>query len=312
MGEQDIRNIIVIGSGPAGDTAAIYSARANLAPLMVEGALTGGQLMITTDVENYPGFPEGIMGPELMDLLHKQAGRFGTDFVTEDVTEVDFKNQPFTVKTASDTYRARSVIIATGATARWLDLPEVESLRGRGLSACATCDGAFYRDQHVLVVGGGDSAMEEAIFLTRFASKVTVVHRREELRASKIMGQRAKENPKIEFALSRTITKVNSDASGVSGAVLGSTSGGEDQEVACTGIFFAIGHVPNTQLFQGQLELDPTGYIVTKADSTYTSVDGVFACGDVQDSVYRQAITAAGSGCMAAIDAERWLEKQGA
>jgi thioredoxin reductase (NADPH) len=310
MSASKIHDVIIIGSGPAGDTAAIYTARANLNPLMIEGAQSGGQLMITTDVENFPGFPEGVMGPDLMMKMRAQAERFGTAFITDDVTEVDFSKRPFTVKTGSETYQARTIIVSTGATARLLDLPEVSTLMGRGVSACATCDGAFFRDQEILVVGGGDSAMEEATFLTRFASKVTIVHRRDELRASKIMAERAQKNPKIELALSQTISKVTSDQSGVTGAVLKSTKDGSEREVKVTGVFFAIGHRPNTQVFEGKLDLDDTGYVKTTPGSSYTSVEGVFACGDVQDSTYRQAITAAGSGCMAAIDAERWLEAQ--
>lgn len=305
---EEVRNVIIIGSGPAGDTAAIYTARANLKPLLIEGMMPGGQLMITNDVENFPGFPEGIMGPEFMDLLRKQAERFGTEFITDDVIEVDLSARPFTVKTNTDTYKSKSVIVATGATARLLDIPETNKLMGRGLSACATCDGAFFRNQDIVVVGGGDTAMEEATFLTRFAKSVTVVHRRDELRASKIMADRARENDKITFALSETIVEYKSDQTGVIGVVLKNTKDGTTRELACTGVFFAIGHKPNTEIFAGQMELDEAGYIVSKPGSSYTSVEGVFACGDVQDKVYRQATTAAGSGCMAAIDAERWLE----
>jgi thioredoxin reductase (NADPH) len=311
MSNSDVRDVIIIGSGPAGDTAAIYTGRANLKPLLIEGSQAGGQLMITTEVENFPGFPEGVLGPELMERLHQQAARFGTEFVTDDVTEVDLRQRPFTVKTASGTYRARALIVATGATARLLPLPEVKTLMGRGVSACATCDGAFFRDQHVVVVGGGDTAMEEATFLTRFARQVTVVHRRGELRASKIMAERARHNPKIRFELSQTIAKILSDQAGVTGAVLQSTVDGSTRELACDGVFFAIGHKPNTEIFGGQLDTDDSGYLKTRPGTTYTSVEGVFACGDVQDKVYRQATTAAGSGCMAAIDAERWLEAQG-
>jgi len=303
-----VRNVIIIGSGPAGLTAAIYTGRANLQPLLIEGAQPGGQLMITTEVENFPGWPEGIQGPELMAKLREQAVKFGTEVVTDDVIEVDLKQRPFTVKTSGSTYRGQAVIISTGATANLLDLPEVPRLMGRGVSACATCDGAFFKNQDIVVVGGGDSAMEEANFLTRFGRTVTIVHRRDELRASKIMGERTRHNPKIKFALSNTIERVLSDQSGVTGIVLKSTKDGRSSELKCTGVFFAIGHTPNTALFKGQLGLDAQGYIRTRPGSSYTDVPGVFACGDVQDSTYRQAVTAAGSGCMAALDTERWLE----
>ncbi|MBN2359765.1 MAG: thioredoxin-disulfide reductase [Deltaproteobacteria bacterium] len=307
MGDQ-VRNVIIVGSGPAGLTAAIYTGRANLQPLVIEGAQPGGQLMITTEVENFPGWPEGIQGPELMAKLREQAARFGAEFVTADVVEVDLRHRPFTVKTDSAAFRGQTVIVSTGATANLLDLPEVPKLMGRGVSACATCDGAFFRNQDIVVVGGGDSAMEEAGFLTRFARTVTIVHRRDELRASKIMGERVRQNPKIEFALSSTIERILGDQSGVTGVVLKSTKDGRTSELRCSGVFFAIGHTPNTALFKGQLGLDAKGYIKTRPGSSYTEVDGVFACGDVQDPTYRQAVTAAGSGCMAAIDAERWLE----
>jgi thioredoxin reductase (NADPH) len=303
-----VRSVIVIGSGPAGLTAAIYTGRANLQPLVIEGGQPGGQLMITTEVENFPGWPEGIQGPELMAKLREQAAKFGAEIVTDDVVEVDLKQRPFTVKTSSATFRSQSVIISTGATANLLPLPEVPKLMGRGVSACATCDGAFFRNQDIVVVGGGDSAMEEANFLTRFGRTVTIVHRRDELRASKIMAERVRNNPKIKFALSSTIERILSDQSGVTGIVLKSTKDGRTTELACTGVFFAIGHTPTTALFKGQLGLDEKGYIKTRPGSSYTDVPGVFACGDVQDATYRQAITAAGSGCMAALDAERWLE----
>ena len=305
-----MHDVIIVGSGPAGLTAAIYTGRANLRPLVIEGAQPGGQLMITTEVENFPGWPEGIQGPELMAKLREQAVRFGGEFITDDVVEVALGQRPFTVKTGGATYRGKSLIISTGATANLLDLPEVPKLMGRGVSACATCDGAFFRNQDIVVVGGGDSAMEEANFLTRFGRSVTIVHRRDALRASKIMGDRARNNPKIKFALSTTIERILSDQSGVTGVVLKSTKDGRTTELPCTGVFFAIGHTPSTALFKGQLGLDAKGYIKTRPGTSYTDVAGVFACGDVQDATYRQAITAAGSGCMAAIDAERWLEGQ--
>ena len=319
MSNEEVRNVLIIGSGPAGYTAALYAARANLNPLMVQGKEPGGQLMITTDVENYPGFPEGIMGPDLMQKFRDQATRFGTEIKTGWVTEASLKGgSPFELKTKDgDIYRGRTVIISTGATARLLGLPNEEpkegkpGFMGKGLSACATCDGFFFREKEVLVVGGGDSAMEEATFLTKFCSKVTIVHRREALRASKIMQDRALNNPKIDFMWNSTITEYLGDPSEkLTGVMLEDTVTGETREHSCEGVFLAIGHVPNTQIFQGQLKMDKAGYLVTEAGKTATEIPGVYACGDVQDSYYRQAITAAGSGCQAAIEAERWLETQ--
>ncbi len=304
----DVREIIIIGSGPAGLTAAVYSGRADLKPLMIEGFEAGGQLMLTTDVENYPGFIDGIMGPELMERMRKQAARFGTEYLTDDVTSVDFSQHPFVVRTSDETYKARSVIISTGASAKMLDVPGEKELLGHGVSTCATCDGFFFRDQELLIVGGGDSAMEEAIFLTKFASKVTVVHRRDELRASKIMQQRAMDNPKIEFIWDSVITELVGDGK-LKGANIQNVKTGADSFVEAGGAFVAIGHTPNTALFEDHLELDG-GYIKTAGQTTETSVPGVFAAGDVVDYRYRQAITAAGMGCEAAMDAERWLEEQ--
>ena len=300
------RDVIIIGSGPAGLTAAVYAARANLVPLMIEGVEAGGQLMLTTEVENYPGFIDGIMGPELMERMRKQAGRFGTEFITDNVTSVDFSSQPFTVTTSDQDFTARSVIISTGASARMLGVPGEKELLGHGVSTCATCDGFFFRDQELLIIGGGDSAMEEAIFLTKFASKVTVVHRRDTLRASKIMQERAMNHPKIDFIWDSVLTEIFGNGK-VAGARLKNVKTGAESEIAAGGVFVAIGHTPNTALFEGKLELSG-GYIVNKRDGTETSVPGVFAAGDVVDFRYRQAITAAGMGCMAAIDAERFLE----
>lgn len=303
------RKVIIIGTGPAGLTAAIYAARANLQPLVFEGQQPGGQLTITSEVENFPGFPEGITGPELMDSLRKQAQKFGAETVFNQITKVDFSRRPFKVWSGDNLYTSDTVIISTGASAQWLGLKSEKKLMGYGVSACATCDGFFYRDKKVLVVGGGDSAAEEAIFLTKFASEVWLVHRRDELRASKIMTQRIMDNPKINVHWNSVITEVlGTTDSGVVGVKLEDTKTGTIRQDDCDGLFLAIGHTPNTGIFNTKLELNAKGYIVTKPDSTYTSVPGVFACGDVQDSIYRQAITAAGSGCMAAIDAERYLE----
>jgi thioredoxin reductase (NADPH) len=304
----DVRELIIIGGGPAGYTAALYSARGNLAPLVIEGFAWGGQLMITSDVENYPGFADGVMGPQLMAEFRRQAERFGAEFVTDDVTRVDFSARPFEVYVGDDVHRAESVIVATGASARQLGLESERALHGRGVTYCATCDAAFYRDKDVVVVGGGDSAMEEATFLTRFASRVTIVHRRDEFRASQIMLDRARANEKIEFLTPFVVDEVLGVEDGrLTGLRLEHAETGAKQEIAADGLFVAIGHDPNTQLFLDQLDHDDGGYLVTQPGTTATNVEGVFAAGDVVDHVYRQAVTAAGMGCMAALDAERWL-----
>ena len=305
-----MRDVMIIGSGPAGLTAALYTARANLKPLLIEGLESGGQLMLTTEVENFPGFRDGIMGPELMAAMRGQAERFGTEFVSGDVTSVDLSGPPFTITTSDDTYQTRALIIATGASARLLGLPSERKLMGHGVSTCATCDGYFFREKPIVVVGGGDTAMEEAIFLTKFASHVTVVHRRDALRASQIMQDKAFANPKISFEWNSVVEEVTDVEQGVvTGVVLRDVKQDTTKTLEVEGMFVAIGHIPNTGLFEGRLELDANGYIVPKGGAR-TSVPGVFAAGDVQDHTYRQAITAAGSGCMAAIDAERYLEHQ--
>ncbi|MAW77360.1 MAG: thioredoxin-disulfide reductase [Planctomycetes bacterium] len=304
-----VREVVIIGSGPAGYTAAVYTSRAQLDPLVFAGSLSGGQLMLTTDVENYPGFPEGVMGPDLMESFRKQAERFGAEVVYEDVIEVDFSSHPYKVKSTAQEVEAKTVIISTGASAKLLGLEAESRLMGHGVSTCATCDGFFFRGQEIAIVGGGDSAMEEATFLTRFADKVTVIHRRDSLRASKIMQQKAFDNPKIEFLWDSAITEVLEKDGKVSGLEVENLKTHEKSTLELTGLFVAIGHTPNTQLFEGQLDLHENGYMKTH-DGVKTTVEGVFACGDVQDFTYRQAVTAAGTGCMAAIDAERWLEHQ--
>lgn len=308
---QTIENMIIIGSGPAGLTAAIYAARANLKPLMIEGEEAGGQLMITTEVENFPGFEHGITGPDLIAVMRKQAERFATRFITRNVTKVDFSQRPFKVFIGDKLHLAKSIIVSTGASAKLLGLPSEKQYMSRGVSACATCDGAFFKNVEVGVIGGGDTAMEEANFLTRFASKVHVIHRSESFRASKIMLDRAKNNPKIEFIMNTSIDEVLGDGKSMTGVRLKSTVTGKTSEMKLDGLFIAIGHQPNTKLFKGILDMNEVGYLVTKPGSTYTNIPGVFASGDVQDAIYRQAITAAGTGCMAALDAERWMDANG-
>ncbi len=306
--------VLIIGSGPAGLTAAIYTARANLSPVIFEGMQPGGQLTITTEVENYPGFEHGIQGPELMDIMRKQAIRFGAQSYFKEVTEVDLYKRPFKVKSYDEEYTADSIIISTGASAKLLGLESEAKYMGYGVSACATCDGFFFKDLKVIVVGGGDTAMEEANFLTKFASEVTIIHRRDEFRASKIMYERALKNPKIKFLTNKVITEVvgkeENGKKSMTGVILKDTKDGSTMEYKADGLFIGIGHQPNTKLFKNWLDMDETGYLITKPGSTYTNVEGVFAAGDVADKTYRQAITAAGTGCMAALDAERWLEAQ--
>jgi thioredoxin reductase (NADPH) len=303
------RDVVILGSGPAGYTAALYAARANLRPLVLKGLEAGGQLMLTTEVENYPGFPDAIMGPELMDAMEKQAARFEAEIVAQVVTRVDLTERPFGVWAGDQEWRARALILATGASAKWLGVPGEDTLRGRGVSACATCDGFFFRDRELVVVGGGDTAMEEASFLTKFASKVTIVHRRDEFRASKIMQDRVLADPKISVIWNHVVQEIVGDGA-VSAVHLRDVTTDEVSELATDGVFMAIGHTPNTDLVKGQLELTDTGYVVVQEPSTRTSVAGVFAAGDVTDVTYRQAVTAAGQGCKAAIDAERFLEDQ--
>jgi len=308
VAQPKVENVIIIGSGPAGLTAAVYSGRARLSPLMIEGEEAGGQLMITTEVENYPGFEHGITGPDLISVMRKQAQRFDTRFITKNVSKVDFNTYPFKVWVGQTEHLAKSIIISTGAQAKWLGIPSEKQFMSKGLSACATCDGAFFRDVDVAVVGGGDTAMEEAQFLTRFAKTVYVIHRRDSFRASKIMAERTMNHPKIKVIWNAEVAEILGDNKGVSGARLKDTVTGQTRDLAIQGLFVAIGHKPTTDLFKGILDMNEAGYLVTKPGTTYTNIPGVFAAGDVQDPIYRQAITAAGTGCMAAIDAERWLE----
>jgi thioredoxin reductase (NADPH) len=305
----DVRNVIVIGSGPAGFTAALYAARANLEPLVLKGLEAGGQLMLTTDVENYPGFVDGVMGPDMMEAFEKQAARFGSEILPVHVTSVDLSSRPFTVTAGDQRWQAKTIVIATGASAKWLGVPGEDTLRGRGVSACATCDGFFFRDRELVVVGGGDTAMEEATFLTKFASKVTIVHRRDTFRASKIMQDRVMDHPKIEVIWNATVDEILGEDA-VTGVVVRDAVTDERRELATDGVFIAIGHTPNTALFGDQLALDEGGYVLVDEPRTTTSIEGVFAAGDVTDTIYKQAVTAAGQGCKAAIDAERFLEEQ--
>ena len=307
MGDESIHNVIIIGSGPAGYTAGLYGARAMLEPLMFAGYMSGGQLMLTSDIENFPGYPQGIGGPEMMMQLREQAERFGLKVEDKNVERIDTSSQPYSVWVEGEEHKAHALIICTGAEAIWLGAEGEEEQKGRGISTCATCDGAFFRDEEIIVIGGGDSAMEEATFLTRFASKVTLIHRRDVFRASKVMQERAENHPKIEIRTFRQVKKWLSDEKGLSGAILEDPRDGSTEEIACTGAFIAIGHKPITGFLEGQIETDDSGYIIHK-DHTMTSVSGVFAAGDVVDTRYRQAITAAGMGCQAAIDCERWLE----
>jgi thioredoxin reductase (NADPH) len=307
----EVNRVVILGSGPAGLTAALYCARANLSPLLIEGVTPGGQLTITTDVENYPGFEHGIQGPEMMDVFHRQAARFGTRFITGNASLANLHTHPFELTVEEGIIRCEALIVSTGASAKLLGIESEQRLMGYGVSACATCDGAFFKDKEVVVVGGGDTAMEEATFLTRFCRKVTIVHRRNQLRASKIMQQRAFKNPKISFIWDTVVQEIYGEPrTGVSGVRLQNLTTGNASDFRADGVFMAIGHQPNTAVFAGQLEMDELGYIKVRSGSTYTNIDGVFAAGDVIDRVYRQAVTAAGTGCMAAIDAERWLEAQ--
>ncbi|MGB6552464.1 MAG: thioredoxin-disulfide reductase [Candidatus Binataceae bacterium] len=309
--DKEIHKVVILGSGPAGLTAALYSARANLHPLVIEGMEPGGQLTTTTEVENYPGFEKGVQGPEMMEVFRKQVERFGTRFLQGEVSEVRLGNRPFELECEGKTIRAESLIISTGATAKWLGIESEQRLKGYGVSACATCDGAFFKNKEIVVVGGGDTAVEEATFLTRFASKVSIVHRREELRASKIMQDRAHKNPKIAFIWDSVVEEIHGEPkTGVSAVTLKNVKTNKTSNFKTDGVFMAIGHKPNTDIFKGQLEMDDLGYLKVKPGTTYTNIEGVFAAGDVADRVYRQAVTAAGTGCMAAIDAERWLEAQ--
>lgn len=305
----EIHRLVILGSGPAGLTAALYSARANLAPLLIDGAEPGGQLTITTEVENYPGFEHGVQGPDMMETFRRQAARFGTRFIAGAATAADLKRQPIEITVEDGVIRSHTLIISTGASAKLLGLPSEKRLMGYGVSACATCDGAFFKDREAVVVGGGDTAMEEALFLTRFCTKVTVVHRRDQLRASKIMQERARKNSKIAFTWDSAVQEIHGDPKGgVTGVTLKNLKTGASTEFRTDAVFIAIGHQPNTDIFRGQLEMDELGYLKVRPGSTYTNIDGVFAAGDVADRVYRQAVTAAGTGCMAALDAERWLE----